>query len=554
METLPLALDRIFHWERAKKDDVFLTQPLRGNTLQTYTWGEAVDEARRLATYLLSLNLPPQSNIGLLSKNCAHWLIADMAIWIAGHVSVPIYPTANTETLSHVLEHCEAQALFVGKLDDWETQRKAIPSTLLTIAMPLFKGKALEKWEHIVKDFAPLRGQPRRKADDVATIIYTSGSTGVPKGVVHSFRTMAHAALPAEAEMHITDQDRMISYLPLAHVFERWVVEMNALYFGFQLFFAESLETFSADLRRARPTVFIGVPRIWSKFQLGVFEKISPAKLSLLLSIPIVSKLIKRKILKQLGLDTCRFAASGSAPLSAATLRWYRRLGLDLLEGYGLSENMGYSHLSRPGKNRYGFVGSPNPGVTQRIAATGEVELKSPTNMLGYYKDPKKTTETFTRDGFLKTGDVGYIDHEGRLKITGRIKDTFKTSKGKFIVPAKIENLLDAHPYIELSCVSGSGEPQPYALVQLSEHQSLRWNNSGYRKEIEMTLGLLREEINKQLENHERLQFIAVIKEPWTIESGHLTPTMKLKRSEIEKSSVRRLKEIQGAPKKVVAM
>ncbi len=554
METLPLALDRIFHWERTKKDELYLTQPLRGNTLQTFTWGEAVGEARRMANYLLSLNLPAQSNIGLLSKNCAHWIIADMAIWMAGHVSVPIYPTANVDTLSHVLEHCEAQALFVGKLDDWETQKKAVPNNLLTIAMPLFKGKALEKWEHVIKDFAPLRGQPRRKADDVATIIYTSGSTGVPKGVVHSFRTLAHAALPGEAEMNITDQDRMISYLPLAHVFERWVVEMNSLYYGFQLFFADSLDTFASDLRRARPTIFIGVPRIWSKFQLGVFERVSPAKLSLLLSIPIVSKLIKRKILKQLGLDYCRFAASGSAPLSAATLRWYRKLGLDLLEGYGLSENMGYSHFSRSGQSRLGYVGTPNPGVTQRIASTGEVELKSPTNMLGYYKDPKKTTETFTRDGFLKTGDVGYVDHEGRLKITGRIKDTFKTSKGKFIVPAKIENLLDAHPYIELSCVSGAGEPQPYAMVQLSEHQALRWSNANYRKEIEMTLGLLREDINKQLESHERLQFIAVIKEPWTIESGHLTPTMKLKRSAIEKSTVRRLKEMRDAPKKVVAM
>lgn len=554
MEALPLALDKIYQWEKSKRSDVYLTQPIPGRGPETYTWGEAVGQARKMAAYLKSLDLPESSNIAIISKNCAHWLIADMAIWMAGHVSVPIYPTANQETISHVLDHCEAQALFIGKLDDWDSQKRAVPKNLLTIAMPLFKGKAYQKWDHILKDYAPIKSNPRRKADDVATIIYTSGSTGVPKGVVHTFKTMAYASIHGDKEMNVTDQDRMLSYLPLAHVFERWVVELNSYYSGFQVYFAESLDTFVDDLRRAQPTIFVAVPRIWSKFQLSVFEKISPTKLSLIMAIPILGRVVKKKILSQMGLDHCRFAASGSAPLAASTLRWYRKLGLDLLEGYGMSENFGYSNFTRPGESKIGYVGTPNPEVIERISATGEIEVKSPTNMLGYYKDPQKTAETFTRDGYLKTGDVGYIDQNGKLKITGRIKDTFKTSKGKYIVPARAENILDAHPYIEMSCVSGNGQPQPFAMVQLSEHQALRWKNANYRKEIELTLTMLREEVNKVLESHERIQFIAVVNEPWTIESGYLTPTMKLKRHVIENEYNKAMEDWYQTEKKVVAI
>lgn len=559
MATLPLALDRIYQWEKEKPNDLYLTQPVTGQDVQTYTWAEAMNEARRVANYLISLELPSGSNIALISKNCAHWMISDIAIWMAGHVSVPIYPTANAETIAHILEHCEAQVLFVGKLDEWDSQKQAVPKNLLTISMPLFSNKQKKatgihlKWHQLIQDNAPLKGHPKRHADEIATIIYTSGSTGVPKGVVHSFSTMAHAAINGQKEMDVSFDDRMLSYLPLAHVFERWAVEVSSFYCGFQIFFAESLDTFVEDLKRAKPTVFVGVPRIWSKFQLGIFERISPTKLALLMAIPILGRVIKRKILKQLGLDKCRFAASGSAPLAASTLRWYRKLGLELLEGYGMSENFGYSNFTRPGHSRIGYVGSPCPDVLQRIAATGEIEVKSPTNMLGYYKDPQKTAETFTRDGFLKTGDVGAIDQEGRLKITGRIKDTFKTSKGKYIVPARAENILDAHPYVEMSCVSGSGQPQPFAMVQLSEQQAARWQSQQYRKEIEISLNMLLEDVNKHLESHEKLQFIVVMTRPWTIESGYLTPTMKLKRHTIEQDYLKRMDDWYNTDKKVVS-
>src|SRR5690606_24909900 len=208
------------------------------------------------------------------------------------------------------------------------------------------------------------------------------------------------------------------------------------------VFFSESIGAFVHDMQRARPTLFISVPRLWLKFQHGVFAKVPEKRLSLLLKIPILSHFVKKKVLRGLGLDACRFAGSGSAPIPEELLTWYHDLGLELLEGYGMSENFCYSHISAPGRARVGYVGEPYPEVEQRINELGEIEVKSPGNMLGYFKAPEKTAETITPDGFLKTGDIGEIDAEGRLKITGRVKDLFKTSKGKYVAPAPIENRL----------------------------------------------------------------------------------------------------------------
>jgi long-chain acyl-CoA synthetase len=272
----------------------------------------------------------------------------------------------------------------------------------------------------------------------MATIIYTSGSTGRPKGVMHDFETMFVTTVSIVNMFNGTENDRYLSFLPLAHGMERWLGECTALYCGGELFFAESIHTFVKDLKRAAPTVFVAVPRLWSKFQQGVFTKISPNKLDFLLSIPILNIFIKKKILKELGLDQVRFAGSGSAPIPKELIQWYRRLGLELLEGYGMTENFNYSHFSRPGKVLAGTVGQPYDDVQVRIASHGEIQVKGPGTMMGYYKNPEATKETMTEDGFLRTGDCGEIDSFGRFTITGRTKEIFKTSKGKYVAPAPI--------------------------------------------------------------------------------------------------------------------
>lgn len=529
-----LPLEQVYRWEKAKADDIYLTQPMGNGVVQEYTWNRTVGEARRMATYLKSLKLPAKSKIGILSKNCAHWIMSDLAIMMAGHVSVPLYPTLNAETVAYILEHSETKVLFVGKLDDWDMMKDGVPASMPCISYPLSPPNNYLTWDKIVAENAPMQEDTVRDPDEMATIVYTSGSTGKPKGVMLSFYAMAAAASGVSQALEMYPSDRMLSYLPLAHVFERYCVEQSSFHVGFQLFFAEELNTFAADLRRAKPTIFISVPRLWSKFQLGIFQKMPPKKLERMLKVPIMSKLVKKKILSALGLEYCRFAGSGSAPLSEDIINWYRKLGLEMSEGYGMSENFAYSHVSYPGRTRVGYVGEPLPGVEHRISEIGEVLVKSPATMMGYFKDDEKTKESFTEDGFLKTGDKGEIDSMNRLKITGRIKEIFKTSKGKYVAPAPIENKLVVHDAIEVVCVTGADCGQPHALVVLSESVLPKRNDPDFQKEIEPSFVELIGKVNSTLDPHEQLDFIVVVKDPWTIENEFLTPTMKIKRNVIE--------------------
>ncbi|NDC61823.1 MAG: AMP-binding acetyl-CoA synthetase, partial [Betaproteobacteria bacterium] len=379
-----------------------------------------------------------------------------------------------------------------------------------------------------------------RAPTDVAMIIYTSGSTGQPKGAMHSFERMSEVARGIINGMVDTmganrEDHRILSYLPLAHVFERAFVETMAFMEGhIHVFFAESLDTFLQDLQRARPTIFISVPRLWLKFQHGVFAKMPAKKLNLLLSIPVLNGIVARKILIGLGLDKVELAGSGSAPLPPELIRWYRRLGLNLIEGYAMTEDFAYSHTQTAQFNEPGYVGTPYAGVQVRISDEGEILIKSPGQMLGYYKRPDLDQQCFTDDGFFKTGDLGSRRPDGQLKITGRLKEQFKTSKGKYVAPAPIENRLNANPLIELSMVSGSGYDKAYGLVVLAEEWRPKLNQSAVRADIESELADLLKQVNAESADYEQLKLLVVASEPWTIENGCLTPTMKIKRSRIE--------------------
>jgi len=529
-----LALDNAYKWEAERANDLWLTQPLGGGEIKTFTWGEAMAEARKMAGHLQSLDLPAGSHIAIFSKNTAWWIIADLAIWMAGHTSIPVFPTLTSDTVRYTLEHSETKLLFVGKLDVWDEAKAGVPEGLDCIAMPLSPKTDYPPWDDLVGAATPMEGTTERTHEETATIVYTSGSTGNPKGAMINFGAMAIAAEGLSEVVHPDASDRMLSYLPLSHVFERWVVEMGSLHSGYQLFFAESLDTFAKDLRRARPTLFVSVPRLWQKFQQGVHAKMNPGKLSLFLKIPILKGIVRKKVLSALGLEECRFAGSGSAPIPADLIHWYRNLGLELLEGYGMTENFCYSHVSRPGHTRVGYVGNAYPAVETRISEAGEIQIKSPGMMSGYYKEPEKTAETFTEDGFLKTGDRGEIDGEGRLRITGRVKELFKTSKGKYVAPAPIENKIQTHPDIESVCVTGSGHPAPHALIVPSPEARKKLSSDEGKAEFAESVQQHVMQINSTLDHHEQLGFVAVMSEDWTIENGFLTPTMKLKRAVIE--------------------
>jgi long-chain acyl-CoA synthetase len=526
----------LLHWEKTTPDRVYMTQPFADGSVVDYTWGEVGDQVRRMAAHLKSLNLPPKSNIALLGKNSAHWIMADLAILMAGHVTVPMYPTLNAETAQYILEHCEAKLIFIGKLDGkmdgWNEIKNVIPPGLPKIGLPMSPDKDIPQWEVLIKGTKPMKDVKLPDADELATIVYTSGSTGHPKGVMHSFRAMSAAAEGSRELFPVNQDDRMLSYLPLAHVAERAVVESQSLNFGFHVFFADNLNTFVQDIRRARPTLFFSVPRLWTKFYLGINEKLPPAKQKLLFNIPILGRVIKKKVLTQLGLQHVRAAITGAAPLPPEIIRWYRNLGLELLEVYGMSENFGYSHANRPGKTRIGYVGNANPGCEHRIGENGEVLVKSPAQMLGYYK-MDNAAAGLTPDGYFHTGDMGEIDAQGRLKITGRVKELFKTSKGKYVAPVPIENRFN-HPKVEVVCVAGASQPQPFALLMLSLEAQQELANGADRKALQSELEALLDEVNRQVEDHERLDYLVVVKDQWTMDNGFLTPTMKIKRNVIE--------------------
>ncbi|MDH5539764.1 MAG: AMP-binding protein, partial [Rhizobacter sp.] len=301
------------------------------------------------------------------------------------------------------------------------------------------------------------------------------------------------------------------------------------------IYFAESLDTFTADLQRARPTIFFSVPRLWLKFQQGVHHKMPPAKLDRLLSIPIVGGLVRRKVLKALGLDQCRIAAGGAAPMPPVLLAWYRKLGLPINEGYGMTENLAVSHLTLPGQNQEGTVGPVYEGVEQRIdPKTGEIQMKSPALMQGYYKEPEQTKAAFTEDGWLRTGDKGSIDAQGNLRITGRVKDMFKTSKGKYVAPAPIEDRLVMHGAIEACVVTGANLGQPLGIVMLNPEAAALAGDAAQRKTMEASLTEHLKSINERLDPHEQLECLVVVRTPWSVENGFITPTFKVKRNRID--------------------
>ncbi len=539
MSQSKLILDYVFDHASNLKDHVYMTQPIGDGQVVEYSWAQIMDQALRMAAHLQSLNFEPGARIAILSKNCAHFMIAELAIWLSNCTTVAIFPTETAETVRFVLEHSGASLLFVGKLDTWPEQQSAVHAGLPCISFPLAPKTAFTSWNDIIARTQPSLNPAKRLGSDLAMIIYTSGSTGQPKGVMHCFEAVTKAsegiAKCVRDGVGPNTALRMLSYLPLAHVVERaWVECAGFVHGNVKLYFSESLESFLTDLRRARPTVFVSVPRLWLKFQQGAHKKMPERKLAFLLSLPIIGKIVGRKVLEGLGLDHVRMAGSGSAPIATPLIQWYRKLGLNLLEGYGMSEDFAYSNSSAAGKSAPDYVGAALPGVLVRISDEGEILIKSPGKFVGYYHQDDLYAESFDSDGYFCTGDLGELRADGLLKITGRKKDLFKTGKGKYVAPAPIENHLNTCPVIEASIVSGVGQQAPYALVVIAEDLRPTLADPKVRSEITETLKQLLKDVNETLADYEQLYKIVVANQPFTIANGCLTPTLKIKRNRIE--------------------
>jgi len=525
--TPPSIIDCFCLFEQTQADQVFLSEPVNG-VYQNFTWKSAGNEVRKMAAVIQAMGLQKGDKVAILSKNCAYWIMADLAIMLAGCVSVPLYPNNSAATLQEILIHSDSKLVFIGKLDQPEQAQAAVPEHIVQICFPFYPIKNCLNWTDLTCNQTRLEGKPEIDPQSLVCIIYTSGTTGHPKGVMHTYYSMNFAVAAFLKANPTIQKEIFFSYLPLCHVAEKMLVECGAIFSGSSMYFVESMDCFAKNLSDTQPTIFLAVPRIWEKMRDEILKKMPQKKLTLLLSIPIISGLFKKAIKKKLGLSRAHFVFTGASPINPAILEWFSKLGITIMEAYGMTENLALSHANRKNATIFGTVGTQYAEVAVKLGEDREILVKSPASMLGYYKEPSITADSFV-DGYLRTGDEGSIDKNGYLRITGRIKDQFKTSKGKYISPAPIESKLLDSPLLDQACVVGSGMPNAMALCILSELA-----RSTDKAELKNRLQFHLNEVNTMIDHHEKINKLVLLFEEWTIDNGILTPTLKIKRKMVE--------------------
>ncbi|MDR3418798.1 MAG: AMP-binding protein [Nevskia sp.] len=526
-------IDTLLDWESRAPDRPWLFQPVEGAG-RTFTFAQAADQVRRMAAAIRAMGLAPGSRIAISGRNTAHWILADLAIAMAGHVAVGLYPRQGQATLGYIVEHAEIDTIFVGPslmAGDADELVASLPKGLRRIGLPYPGTPATElHWDELVVAHQPLHDAPQVEDGATAMLIYTSGTSGKPKGVMLSHANLRfavdnilrHTMTPLPREV-------LFSYLPLAHLMERLFGEVFGLVIGAEMHFLERPEELAATLARVAPTRFSGVPLVYSRIQGGILGRIPQRKLDRMLRIPLFNTWFKRTLRRKMGLQNVESLGVGAAAMPAAQVEWFRRLGLDLYQGYGMTENCAYAALELPGASRPGSVGKPLPESGFRIASDGEIQFRHGAVMAGYFKDEEKTREAFTSDGWLRTGDRGHLDEDGFLYVTGRIKDEFKTAKGKYVVPAPVENRLARNTDLEQLCLVGSGLNQPIMLATLSANGKLR-----PQRDLELQLAADIREVNAEVEADARIAKCVIVDEAWTPDNGLVTPTGKVKRAEVE--------------------
>ena len=516
-------LDMFYRWEQETPDKVYLRQP-KNLEWTELTWAEVADRVRRIAAFLRSREYPQGSRIAIWSSNSMDWPIVDLAIMLAGHISVPIYPGQDVESAHYIFGHAGTRLAFCGDFDQHARATEALTEGMETVAMLGCKIATDTSLEKIYQAFDPYPDSPRPDGEDVFTIIYTSGTTGNPKGVMHMYQTPGHV-VPGIARAFKLGEgpDDFFSFLPMSHAAERIVVEMCSLYANATISFSEGLETFGDEIRSVQPTLFFAVPRLWVKFKEGVDAKLPPEAQAQL------NDEQKAGIAQMLGLGRARFILTGSAPCPRDVQDWFLNMGIALRDGYGMTENFIHGIAwTKEDLPVSGCVGQPmDDSVQVRLSDTGEIQFKSKGLMKGYYLNPEKTEEVF-EDGWYCTGDSGKFDERGNLWVTGRVSEVFKTSKGKFVVPTRLETLFGRTPTLAQFCCMGHGLDQPIVLATLSE-----LGHSRERDALQAELEEVLEQINTEVPAHERVSNLFITDE-WTIGNALLTPTMKLKRKQIE--------------------
>ncbi len=517
-------LDMFYQWEQQQPESTWLRQH-DGQQWCDFSWAEVGRIARKLAAGLLAEGLEAGDRVGLYAENSAHWVIADLAIMMAGLVSVPIYTSMPEDKIRYVVDHSGMKLLLVG--DQCALSVEQVREAFGEQASVKGIGLQGSDWQSLCDRSEGLEGSPKPNADDLWSIAYTSGTTGKPKGVMHSFNTLASSVFDIQELSGTGPDSRFFSYLPLAHIAERSVVELHSLYSGGMVGFNRNLESFVEDLIEIQPTFFFSVPRIWANLKAGIVAKLGEAVWQRCIDEPEFGAATGKQVLASMGLDKIKLALTGSAPIPPSDIIAWRCLGMPLCEGFGQSESMS-SCFNRVDNFKVGSIGLPLSERTEvKVSEQGELLLRSPGNMLGYYKAPEKTAETIV-DGWIHTGDKARIDEDGFVFITGRVKDIFKTAKGKYVAPAPIENKFALFTGVEQCCLVGLGMPQTMMLTVLAE-------GIEFSPALHADLQAHMQSLNETLEVHERMSHIIVCREPWSIDNGLLTHTLKVLRDDVEK-------------------
>ncbi|EGR2914901.1 AMP-dependent synthetase [Vibrio parahaemolyticus] len=528
---LPPPNEMILKWAAERPNEVYLKQIINRQFVE-FTYAEVADQALKLVSALRGLGIQPGDKVALVSKNCAEWFICDLAMMLGDYVSVPIFPTAGADTIEYCVTHSESKALIGGKLDDPASTQQVIDvmPELISIALPYDSAPQCQyQFKALIADAVPSEERPQHYDDKLMSLVYTSGTSGLPKGAMLTYGAFSWSVQQLISHIGIQANDRLFSYLPLAHITERVYIFGSSIMGGVPTAFPESLDTFIEDVKMHRPTLFISVPRLWTLFQQRIQDKLPQKKLNFLLKIPFVNSLIKKKLAEGLGLDQARVLGCGSAPVSPALLDWYHSVGLNITEAWGMTESFAYSTINYPFRaDKIGTVGNAGPGIELKIADDSEIMVRGKGLFSGYYKNDIATQESFDSDGWLHTGDIGAIDKDGYLTIQGRKKDTFKTAKGKFVSPVPIEKKLFEYSRVEMMCLIGLGLPGPILLVV--PHDFPHFDKERYARTTRKVIARM----NQELASHEQIKGVLMIKEPWCIENGVLTPTLKIKRHVLE--------------------
>ncbi len=549
-----------------------------GDAVVSMTWREFGDQVRKVSESLMALGVKKDDKVNILSNTCFRWALTDMGIVSVGAVTVGIYQSNLAKDCRYIIEHCDSVLIFAEnntQLNKLLEIRKDIPKVRKVI---LFNGKSSDNdWVMSFEDFLSLGNDVSDdlfqnavnavKSDDPAGIVYTSGTTGLPKGAVLTHDNVIFTAETVSKCGEFRQGEEEFLFLPLAHVFARTCL-YTAIFVGNCTVFSRGMDTLVNDFKLARPHWFVSVPRIFEKIYakiiagaeskgglaLNIFrwachigDQVSDCKLAqkpipmlLNLQYKIATKLVFGKVQAALG-GRVKWCISGAAPLNPSIAKFFHAAGLLILEGIGMTEDMSFSHVNRIDNYRFGWVGQPGPDIEHKIAEDGEILIRGRNVMKCYYKMPKETEKTFTSDGWLLTGDVGEIDSENFLKITGRKKELIITSGGKNIAPSHIEGILGTSKYINQACVIGERRNYLTAIVTLNmenvkeyaEQNNIAFNNPDKLISEEKIISLIEAQVaekNKSLPSYESIKKIRIVPE-FTIDNGMITPTMKLKKN-----------------------